>query len=77
MRRCRYWPGTLQYAGKFRNDFIWIGANQNIRAILKRNRPFRVLSQGDAWNAQDRGFLLNTAGIGQDDLRARGELEKI
>jgi len=51
-----------------RGQFGGIGADQLIGADAHRLRPFGGIAQGQAGYAQDRGFLGDTARVGDDGL---------
>lgn len=48
-----------------------------IRAVFNGGGPFRVRTQGEARHAQERGFLLDSAGVCEDNAGMAVEGEEI
>ncbi len=54
-------------AGERRAHGVRRVADDDIRAVADRDRPFRILAKGKTGNAQCGAFLLQPAGIGKHE----------
>ena len=57
-----FWVGALGGL----EDFVWIAADEDVPAGLDGFDPFGFGAQGDAGDAEEEGFFLDAAGVGED-----------
>jgi hypothetical protein len=61
--------GFLQDGSSRRENTLWIHSHYLIRSMLNRRRPLSILAQRKARHAEDGGFFLHSAGVGQHNAR--------
>src|SRR5580704_3743376 len=69
--------GFLKNKSSGRKNAIRIHSHYVVRAVLNGGRPFRILTQGEARYAEDRGFLLDASGVGEDNAGPVAERKEI
>src|ERR1700731_1166539 len=60
-----------------RHDFVGVCSYEYICALGDSNRGLGVFTQGQAGDAEDGGFFLNTPRVGQDQSSLAEQAEKI
>jgi asparagine synthase (glutamine-hydrolysing) len=53
------------------------GAGEDVRAFVDSDRAFGILAEGQTGDPEGGGFLLDAAGVGEDNRGARHQVEEI